>query len=89
MFINGRPISWMAYIMFIALASAALLGVGQEGGLSSVTFPAMTGTVGICPKFGGFRRCSSFIDFLLDFHALKNVACVLVGTPPQRPKPCR
>ena len=42
---TGRPISQMALIIFLVLASAALLGVGWPGRLSSLTFPVMNDTV--------------------------------------------
>ena len=35
-FFTGRPIARMAFIMFLALASTALLGVDRIGGLSSL-----------------------------------------------------
>ena len=36
------------YIFCLALASAALLGVGRLGGFSSLSFPGVVITVGIC-----------------------------------------
>ena len=68
----------MACIIFIVLSSAALLGVVWQGGFSSLKFSAMTGTVGICP-YGGFRRYSSFVDLIVDFHHLNNITGLLVG----------
>ena len=37
-FPSGWMIDWMVYIFCLALASAALLGVGRQGGLSSPFF---------------------------------------------------
>ena len=67
----------MACIYCIALASAALLGVDIKGGLSSISFPDMTGKFGICPNWI-FRRCSPFVDFFRDFHSFEHVAGSLV-----------
>ena len=57
-FVTGRLISLMACMIFLALINANLLRVGCKGGFSSLTFPTMNGTVGIC-AVGGFRSCSS------------------------------
>ena len=65
---------------FLVLASMALLGVGWQGGLSSLTFPAMTVTVDIFPN-DGFRRFYSFVVLLRNLHALKYLTCLLVGFP--------
>ena len=46
---NGHPISWMACITCLALADVTLIGVGWQGSFSSLIFPAMAVTVGICP----------------------------------------
>ena len=78
-FFTGRPIAHMSWIIFAALVGAAVLGVYWNGGFSSPKFPTMTGTVGIFPMVDGFRRCSSFLDLICNFHALKHVACLLVG----------
>ena len=53
--------------------------VDWRGGFSSLTFPAMTGMVGICPAVGNFLLCSSFVEFFCNFHLFKHVACLLVG----------
>ena len=55
-FPSSWPIYWMAYIFCLALASAALLGVGGRGGFSSLSFPSMNVMVGIFPNWR-FRRC--------------------------------
>ena len=46
-------------IFDLTIASAALLGVGRRGGLSSHIYPAVSSTVGICPVFWlfSFTRC--------------------------------
>ena len=53
-FRTGRPIAHMTCIICLALSSAALLGVSWQGGLSSLTFPAMAGTFSFYP--GGIFR---------------------------------
>ena len=68
----------MAWITSLALASAALLRVGWQGGCYSLFIPARTGTVNFCP-WSIFRSCSSFIDCFDNLHAFKHVACLLVG----------
>ena len=70
---SGRPISWMAYIFCLALASADLLGVSRRGGFSSLSSPAMACTVGRCHNWC-FRRCSPFLDFSRDFYSFKPIA---------------
>ena len=60
-FFTGRPIARMACKIFLALARAALLGVGRRDVFCSLTFTTMTGTFGIC-SIGGFRSCFSFLD---------------------------
>ena len=42
----------------LALASAALLRVGQQGGSSSLLYPAKTGTVGFPPIIYFFNKVS-------------------------------
>ena len=44
----------------LALTSAAHIGVGRQGGFSSLSFAAMTGTVGIFPNWS-FRCCPTFV----------------------------
>ena len=66
--------------IFLALARAALLGVGCQGGFSSLNFPTMTFMVGIYPS-GDFIRCSSFVDFLCCFYTIKHLASIIVGLP--------
>ena len=68
----------MAFIMFLALDSAALIGVGWRGGVSSLTFPEVTGTFVIFPS-GDFRRCSYFVDLLRYLHTLGHLTCFFVG----------
>ena len=68
----------MACMIFPALSSVALLGVGWQVGFSSFMFPVMTGKVGLCP-IGIFRIFNSFVYFLLNVHVFKNVACIFVG----------
>ena len=77
-FHTGQLITWMDCIVSLALARAALLGVGLRGGCSSLFLPSINDTVGFCP-LNIFGRCSSFVDYLCDFHALKHLACLLVG----------
>ena len=79
-FIIGWPIARMACMIFLALSSAALIGVGWRGGFYHLTFPENNGTFGLCPG-GDFRRRSSFVDVLRNFHAFKFCACLLVGIP--------
>ena len=79
-FVTVQPIYQMSCMAFPAISSAALLRFGWQCGFSSLTFPAMTGTVGLCPG-GGFRMCSSFIGLLRNLHAFKNIAYLLVGLP--------
>ena len=76
-FCTGISIYWMACIIFIELASAALLGVGWRGVLSSVKFPTMTGMVGLFPV-GIFRSFPSFVYLLRNLHGFKHAAFVLV-----------
>ena len=70
----------MACVSCLALDSAALLGlgVGRRGGFSSLSFPAMTGTVGISPNWS-FRSCSTFVEFFHDLYSFKHVAGGLVA----------
>ena len=72
-------INWIAYIFFLALASAALIGVG-ENRLLLTLYPARTGTVGVCPS-GGFRRCSYFVELFGDLHFLEHLASLLACLP--------
>ena len=67
----------MACIVFLAISSAALIGVGWRGGYSSLFFPTKTGTVRFCP-LSILGRCSSFVDWIWYFHAIEHVACILV-----------
>ena len=78
LFFTVRNISWMACIVYLALASAALLRVGWQFGSSYLLFPANTGTVGFFP-LSILIRCSPFVDLLHNFHALEHVACIIVG----------
>ena len=75
----GWHIARMASIVFLALDSAALLGVGLRGGSSSLLLPSKNGMVGLFP-LGIFGRCSYFVNFLRNFHALGYTGCILVGT---------
>ena len=65
--------------MFPALASADLLGFGRRVGSEPLYFPAATGTVGIYPDCGDFRRRTSFVELLLHLHTFKHDACILLG----------
>ena len=69
-FPSGRPIARMACIYCLVLASAARIGVGRQGGFSSLSFPSMTGTVGIFPIWG-FRSVSTFVYFFCNFHSFE------------------
>ena len=71
LFCSGGRISQMDCTFFLALSSAALLGVGRRGCFSSLLFTDVTFTVGFCPS-GCFRRCSSFVYLLSNFRALEN-----------------
>ena len=62
----------------LVLASADLLGDGRRGGFSSLTFPDVTVTVGICSNWC-FRRCSPFVDLFRYFHLLEHSTRLLVG----------
>ena len=84
-FITIRPIAFMDCIIFLALASAAILGVGRWVVSDPLSFPAMTGTVGICPVSGCFRRCYYFVDLPRHIHTLKYITCILVVIPPKVP----
>ena len=66
--------------VFLDISGVALFVVGWRGGFSSLSFPAMTGTVGICLS-GGFRSYSSFADLFGYFSPLKNLVGLLVGLP--------
>ena len=46
-FVTGWPISHMACMIFLALASVALIVVGCQGRFYSLTVTAITGMVGI------------------------------------------
>ena len=65
-FPSGRPIAHVAWISYLAIASAALLGVGRAGIFSSFLSHGMTGAVGICPRWG-LKKISTFVDFFCNF----------------------
>ena len=71
-FPTGRLINIMTCILFLTLSRVALLGVGCLGILYSLTFPTIAGMVVIWPV-GFFRRCPPLVEFLGDFHLLKNI----------------
>ena len=77
-FRTGRSITWMACIVFLVLASTDLLGVGRQGGCSSIFLPTRNGTIGLF-QLSIFGRCSSFIYCLQYFHALEHITCLLAG----------
>ena len=77
-FSSSQPIAQIACISCLALASAALPGVGRRGGFFSLWFTVMTGTVGIFPNWS-FRSLSIFIYFFNDLHFFEHVACSLVA----------
>ena len=79
-FVTGLLIPCMSCYIFLALLSAALLGVGCQGGLSYLTFLPMTDMVGVCPGVV-FRGCSLFVDSLRNFHALEHLTCFLSEFP--------
>ena len=83
-FVTGRPIALMSCMGFLDLVSAAILGIGWWGGFYYLMFPDIIGTVGICPG-GSFRRCSYFVEFLRNLHALEHLACFLVALPLKSP----
>ena len=55
------------------LYRAAIIGVGGRGGFSSLFFPNMTVTVGICPNIF-FRGWFSFVHLFNNFHFLEHGA---------------
>ena len=59
-FFTGQTIARMECTICLALDGAALLGVGWRGALSSLTFTAMTVTLGIYPN-ECLRRCPPFV----------------------------
>ena len=61
-FTSGQTITRMACIYCLALVSATRLRVGRKGGLSSISLPYMTDTVGVYPKWS-FRSVSAFVYF--------------------------
>ena len=69
-FPSGLTISCIACIYCLPLVSAARLGVRRQGGFFSLLFPAMTGTVGVYPRWS-CRSVSAFVDFFCDFHYFK------------------
>ena len=71
-FCNVWRVYRMAYIDFLVLDSAALLGVVCRGGSSSLFLPTKTFTVSFC-QLGIFVRCSSFVCCFSNFHALENI----------------
>ena len=75
-FRTGRRITRMACIVSLALAIAALLRVGWQGGCSSPFPPSITDTVRFC-LLSIFRRCLSFLNCLHYFHVLKHLVCLL------------
>ena len=76
-FPSGWPIAPMACISCLGLASAARLRVGRQGRFSSLSFPAMTGAVGVCPRWS-FRSVSVFVYFFCDFHSLEYFVCIFI-----------
>ena len=70
-----RYIIWMIYIPFSVLSSSLIcLGVCIWRGRFSSHFPAVTGTVGICPSIFLIRRFYyTFINILWYLHASKHV----------------
>ena len=44
---TGRLLAWIYYIFCLALANAALIGVGMQGGFPFLYIPDMTVVVGI------------------------------------------
>ena len=77
-FPSVQLIAHMACMFCLAPASAALFGVGRQGGFSSLSLPEMSGTVGICPN-ECFRTCPPFVYVLLNCHAFEDAACSFVG----------
>ena len=67
---TGCIIAWRACFFCLVLASAALIRVDRWGEFSSLSFPDMTITVGICPSIC-FRRWFSFVQLFNNFHLLK------------------
>ena len=58
---------------FLAVSGVDLLGVGRRGGVSFLSIPEMTVTVGICPRYF-FRRRLSFVNLFRNFHSLEQPA---------------
>ena len=55
-FITGQMITWMSWIIFLALSRVALIRIAWRGVLSHLTFPVITDMVWICPS-SNFRSC--------------------------------
>ena len=74
---------WWAYRLdclhfFLALAIAALLWVGRQGGFSFILFPYVTVNIGFCPS-GCFRRCHPFVYLFKDFYELEHCTSFPLG----------
>ena len=65
-------------MVFLELARAARIGVGGRGVFYSLSFPAMTGTVGVYPNLNS-TNCVIFIDFFCDFHYFEYAASSFVS----------
>ena len=77
-FPSGRTIARIAWISCLALSSAAFIRVGRKSSFSSISFLAMTGTVGICPNWS-LRSCSTFVEFFRDYHSFEHITYSLVA----------
>ena len=78
-FITGWTIYQMAWIIFLALYSAALLGAVWRSRFYPLSFTATTGMFVICPNGDDFRRCYSFVDLFHHLNEFKHYACIIVG----------
>ena len=68
----------MDFMLCLAIARVALLGVGWICRLHFLTISDMTGTVGFYPV-GILRSVTTFVKFLSNFHAFGKFSCILVG----------
>ena len=60
-------------ISCLVLSSTTHIGVGRQGGFSSIYILDVTVIVGIYPRYF-FRRCLSLINLFSTFHLLKHCA---------------
>ena len=66
---TSNLLAWRDHFFCLALAIATLLGVGRRGGLSSLSVPGMTVTVGIFPLYFLEGVCSSYTCSAISIHS--------------------